>query len=240
MSVIEGARLLPRMVQVKTSDSSLVDFLERKLGPLGYYTVERQTRQQIFAGKIGIIVIDIGNKSTSGRPLYKNEIPIVYLTSSTENLISEDDLVDADSDAESGSDAESDSDASESGSDDEAADESGSDDEASGSDDDAERKVVRRSKTSSSGNDKELRAIALQIAETIKDMHTAHSKKELVRKIHGMGDVVVAKAYVRNVFNQSAKFNSEEERQACLEGLKSETLDFIFPDVAKKMPRIRA
>lgn len=231
MSAIKGSSLIPCAVHVKTSDETLVTFLKKKFKSEPNFTVRRQDRKQVIPGRVNVFVVDLGDKSTTGRPLTTNDSPILYLTSSEDNLITDDDLEDHEA---SGSDSDAGSEASDSGSE---ASESGS--EASGSDDDDddaddERKVVH------SSDDKKLRSDARAIAETIKDMHTAHSRAELAPAIHRLFDIMLAKAYTRNVFRTSNKFRSEQERQMCLQGLDSVTLEFIFPDIAKNMPPVKA
>lgn len=235
MSVIQGSSLIPCIVHV-TGSEKLISYLTKKFKSDTNFTVQKQTRQRVFPGKVNIFVVDLGDKPTTGRPLTTNDSPILYLTSSEDNLITDDDLLDheaADSDNEaSGSDSGSDDEASgsESGSDD--------DDEASGSEsgsgDEDERKVAP------SSGEKKLRSDARAIADHIKEMHTAHIKEELAPKIRYLVDLMLAKAYTRNVFRTSNKFRSEQERQMCLQGLDSVALEFIFPDIAKNMPPVKA
>ncbi len=245
MSAIPGAKNLHRAVSVNASydtTSELKDYLTRKLRKLGYYTVYNGLIER--PGNVNVFVIDLKGKSAEGRPLYENGIPILYYNTSSVADNDEDsgsDAEDSGSDAEDngpdaediGSDAEdSGSDAEDSGSD---AEDSGSDAEGSGSDDEETKTVVT---AKSSGNDKELRKTARAIANTIKGMHIASDRTDLVRKIHQLGDVVLAKAYTRTVFDSSNKFNSEDERRQCKAGIDDAALDFVFLDVIKNMPEI--
>lgn len=237
MSVIKGAENLRRAVSLDESydaSSKLIKYLRGKLDE--YYKVYNGLIER--PGNVNVFVINLKGKSAEGRPLYENGIPILYYN--TSSVIDDDAEDDEDgSDAEdSGSDAEdSGSDAEDSGSEND--EDSGSDDEGS---DDEETKTVTtassKKKVSSSSNDKELRKTARAIANTIKNMHIAFDKKDLIHKIHQLGDVVLAKAYTRNVFDASSAFKSDDERRQCKAGIDDATLDFVFLDVAARMPEI--
>lgn len=225
MSAIPGAENLTRSVSINSSydtTSDLKEFLTKKLRKLGYYKVYNGLIER--PGTVNVFVVDLKGKSAEGRPLYENGIPILYYNTSSAADNEDEDEDSGSDDEDSGSDAE------DSGSD---AEGSGSDDEGS---DDEETKTVTTAK--SSGDVKELRKTARAIANTIKGMHIAHSKTDLVRKIHQLGDVVLAKAYTRNVFDASNKFKSDDERRQCKAGIDDVTLDFVFLDVIKKMPAI--
>ena len=224
MSVIRGAENLPRAVSVSSSydaSADLVKYLRKKLEKLGFYKVFNGLMER--PNYVNVFVVDRKGKSAEGLALYDNGIPIVYYNTSANDDKKEDD---DDDEAASGSEASG----SESGS------ESGSDDGESGSDDDDDE--ARVTKKSGKG-DQEIRKAARAIADQIKDIHTAYDKKDLVRKIHQLGDVVLAKAYTRNVFDSSNKFRSDEERRRCKEGIDNAVLDTVFLSVAESMPPIK-
>lgn len=235
-----------RTVSVDAS-SKLVRYLQKNLEKLGYYTVRKGVSEA--PGTVNVFVIDTKEESADGRPLYKDGIPVLYYNTGDEPVeITADDLISTNDDDGSGSDDDDEgSDDDDEGSDDgEEEDDdddgsiSGSESEGSDDEDDEEEMLPAQPKVADKPqrNDAKLRKTARAIADSIKDMHIAYDKEDLVDKIHQLGDIVLAKAYTRTVFDSSTRFASEQERQQCKAGVDSVPLDLVFLDVAKRMPPI--